>query len=149
MTEQEIIESLEKLVAEGIKKATIEKELGMPINTLSGIMNQKRAFPAKWKYKLKRYIAFKNHFKLYADEAFRKAVLDTLNDSEAPKTYINLETVEVPKQLSDEEKAQIGKQIKAIRDEKIPELRNKSALGQKSWASDQKKRIQELESKLK
>ena len=40
-------------------------------------------------------------------------------------------------------------QIKAIREEKIPELRNRTALGQRSWALDQKKRIQELESKLK
>lgn len=47
------------------------------------------------------------------------------------------------------ENAEILVQIKAIREEKIPELRNKSVLGQKSWASDQKKRIQELESKLK
>ena len=47
------------------------------------------------------------------------------------------------------ENVEILAQIKAIRDEKIPDLRNKSAMGQKSWAIDQKKRIQELESKLK
>jgi len=42
----------------------------------------------------------------------------------------------------------ILKEIEAIKSEKIPTERNTSN-GRKSWAYDQKKRIQELESKLK
>lgn len=43
----------------------------------------------------------------------------------------------------------IWEQIKAIEAEKIPELRNKSDLGRKSWRLEQEKRIQELKNQLK
>lgn len=39
--------------------------------------------------------------------------------------------------------------ISLVRAEKIPAERDKSTIGRKSWALDQKKRIQELENKLK
>lgn len=45
-------------------------------------------------------------------------------------------------------KAGIEAAIAAIKAEKIPEHRNKSSLGRKSWESDQRKRIQELEKQL-
>lgn len=43
----------------------------------------------------------------------------------------------------------ILKQIEAIRAEKIPDLRNKSDLGRKSWKIEQQKRIEELKQQLK
>jgi hypothetical protein len=42
----------------------------------------------------------------------------------------------------------IREQIKSIKEEKIPGVRD-TVLGRKSWAIEQKKRIQELEAKLK
>jgi hypothetical protein len=43
---------------------------------------------------------------------------------------------------------EVLEQIKAVKAEKIPSLRD-TILGRKSWATEQQKRISDLESKLK
>lgn len=43
----------------------------------------------------------------------------------------------------------IQKEIEAIKAEKCPEHRSKTSIGRKSWELDQKRRIEELEGKLK
>lgn len=93
--------------------------------------------------------------RFYVQNSDKISILDCLRQEGAAKEEKGTNPTQSIPESSDEAKIflikreEILEQIKAIRAEKIPELRNKSVLGQKSWASDQKKRIQELENQLK
>jgi hypothetical protein len=59
------------------------------------------------------------------------------------------EVVEYVKEvMDDQENEDIKRQIAAIKAEKIPEHRNKSSFGRKSWEIEQKNRIEELQKQL-
>jgi hypothetical protein len=59
------------------------------------------------------------------------------------------EVVEYVKEvMDDQENEDIKRQIAAIKAEKIPEHRNKSSFGRKSWEMEQKNRIEELQKQL-
>jgi len=75
MTEQEIIERLKELVEMGTSRRKIEMHLKMPINQLSGVMNGKKTFPAKWKSKLEFYITAAR----FAHDGFREQIEAVLN----------------------------------------------------------------------
>jgi hypothetical protein len=75
MTEQEIIDSLNELVEMGTSRRKIEQHLNMPINQLSGVMNGKKRFPAKWKAKLEFYITAAK----FANDAYKEQVEALLN----------------------------------------------------------------------
>ena len=54
-------ESLIKTLNEcGVKKSQIEKDLGMPLNSLSGMLTGKKPIPLKWQLKLTEYVAKNN-----------------------------------------------------------------------------------------
>lgn len=52
---KEVIEKLNLLNAEGVKKSQIEKDLGMPKNNLSGFIHGKRELSEKWFDKIMGY----------------------------------------------------------------------------------------------
>jgi len=48
------------LAALGLKNAQIEKELQLPLNSLSAVLNGKKPMPDKWCAKVREYLALKN-----------------------------------------------------------------------------------------
>jgi len=53
MTKKEISESL---TLYGIKKSKVEADLGMPLNSLSGILKNDKELPKKWAEALRKYV---------------------------------------------------------------------------------------------
>lgn len=53
----DLIKGLSEL---GLKNAQIEKELHLPLNSLSAVLNGKKPMPDKWCAKVREYLALKN-----------------------------------------------------------------------------------------
>jgi hypothetical protein len=51
-----LIQKINELRARGIRLIAIEKEVGMPENTLAGMLSRSRPFPKKWQKKLTEYV---------------------------------------------------------------------------------------------
>ena len=128
MTQQEIIDLLAKVTTPIYQ---IEEKLGMPKTTLQKAIKGERDLPKKWCIKLlDMFIPSENPIK-----APDKSVV--LSSKKTDQEDVNLDN------------SMIQDQIKAIKLEKIPPDRNKSHIGRTSWATDQRKRIEELQSQLK
>jgi len=82
----------------GFKKRRIETDLGMPLNSLSGMLNGKKDIPLKWSLKLSEYVE-KHTFK--KEEPKKEATPNPTPPKNQPKME------EKKADLSEKEKARI------------------------------------------
>lgn len=53
-------ELIKQLISLGLKNSQIEKELELPLNSLSAVLNKKKPMPDRWVVKVQEYLKTKN-----------------------------------------------------------------------------------------
>jgi len=151
----------------GFSKVELEVLIGLPKNNLSGILKGDRKLSRKSELKIEKWqksekpnpldLIVKKKNGDGRDNPFENAARgrdkNGVNNDEVKNT---VDTYWEEHKNNNPEKAEfdavynkeILSQIAAIKSEKIPAERN-TQLGRKSWDNDQRKRISELQSKLK
>lgn len=56
MDTKESLKILNRFVELGVRKGTLEKQIGLPMNCLSSVLNGKKEFPKAWEAKVEKFI---------------------------------------------------------------------------------------------
>lgn len=56
MDAKEILKILNRFVELGVRKSTLEKQIGLPMNCLASVLNGKREFPKAWEARVEKFV---------------------------------------------------------------------------------------------
>ena len=88
---EDLIKKLNQLIESGIKKSTLESEIGLPSNSLSSVLAGHKEMPDKWIAKIENYI---DYSKMAITKERTKMVVDNEGFKEKKLTVVVNETMD-------------------------------------------------------
>lgn len=98
MEKKEILESLNEIVYRGTKISKIEKEVGLPQNSLSSVLTGKKQMPNKWVTKLEAFVqspAIIGHQKPPLPDLWPADLMEKINTDKAQRDWLTKDALKI------------------------------------------------------